>query len=249
MHQSLKLCLWILFFIPILGHAKKFQNAYVSFDLPPNWNCQLEGTEWVCISRFADKSKEAIIILTAKQVGPSDSLEAYEAHLRTARSLPNPKGPPSQSKVIHVQNRRIANHPWIDGMHMGSEVPSYYTRYLGTVKESIAILVTFSAHKTSYTKYSNDFLKAIESLRVIASKDLLSNRQAVGIRPGNETIGSPIGAHIPGFDGDQLPPEPTSSGSRSLASYLLFLAFILGAVGVYLYLKSSKKSGSGKKRR
>src|SRR5690606_2019872 len=131
------------------------------------------GTEWVCVSQFSQKSKEAIIILTAKEVGPTDTFQAYTAHLKTARTLPGPRGNPAQSKVYQVTQRQISGHPWVDGMHMGSEVTSYYTRYLATIKDRIAILVTFSAHKAHYTKYSNDFLKAIQSLRVVTSKDLL----------------------------------------------------------------------------
>ena len=70
-----------------LAHAKRFRNAYVSFELPPNWNCKLEGSEWVCENDFSAKTKEAIIILSAKEVGPTDTLPAYMAHLQTPRTL------------------------------------------------------------------------------------------------------------------------------------------------------------------
>ena len=60
----------------------------------------------------------------------------------------------------------------MDGIHLGSEVETYYTRYAATVKDSLGILVTFSAHKDHYSKYSNDFVKAIQSLKVIAPKGL-----------------------------------------------------------------------------
>ena len=76
-------------------------------------------------------------------------------------------------------------------MHLGSEVPYYYTRYLATVKVQIAILVTFSAHQRYYTKYSNDFFKAILSLRVNAP-----NKIGTGLapmRPGSESLGASIG--------------------------------------------------------
>ena len=237
------LLLGLLLLLPCVGFAKKFQNAYLSFDLPPNWNCTMEQTEWICISQYSQRSKEAMIILTAKQVGPTDSFDRYNSKLKTIRTLPNAKGLPTQSKVIHVKNSQIANHPWVDGMQLGSEVPSYYTRYLGTIKDGVAILVTFSAHKAHYTKYSNDFLKAISSLRVIATKELLANRPAAGVRPGNETIGAPIGAHISNLlESDQLPPEPTR-GKDNSAFYILLLALILGGTGVYLYFKPSKKAG------
>jgi hypothetical protein len=161
---------------PQLAQAARFHNAYTSFELPPNWKCQREHTETVCTSRYGKKSKEAIIILTAKEAGPSDSFANYLNYLKTPKTILTKAGKPNQSKLLHVKDRNIANHKWVDGMHLGSEVTSYYTRYLATIKDRIAILVTFSAHQAHYTKYSKDFIRAIESLRVVATKDLLANR-------------------------------------------------------------------------
>lgn len=222
------------------AHAKRFRNAYVSFELPPNWNCKLEGSEWVCENDFSTKTKEAIIILTAKEVGPTDTLPAYLAHLQTPRTLPGRGGTPTKSKIIHVKERMIANQMWIDGLHEGSEVGPYFTRYLATIKDRIAILVTFSAHKQHYTKYSGDFIKAVESLRVVATKDTLNDR-AGGAGGGGgtpETIGAPIGQNIPTFDSEGLPGE---AGPRSpLVTWGLF-ALILAAVGAILYKRMNKK--------
>src|SRR5271156_4831665 len=91
------------------AHAKLFRNAYVSFELPPNWNCKLEGSEWVCENDFAGKTKEAIVILTAKEVGPTDTLAAYLAHMQTPRTITGRGGVPSKSQIIHVKERMIGN--------------------------------------------------------------------------------------------------------------------------------------------
>ena len=40
--------------------AKKFSNGYIEFELPPKWQCVIEGSEWVCQSENADRKKEAI---------------------------------------------------------------------------------------------------------------------------------------------------------------------------------------------
>lgn len=226
-----------------IAQAGLFRNAYISFQLPPNWNCQLEGTEWVCISQYSQKSKEAIIILTAKEVGPTDTFQAYMTHLKTPRTIPGPDGKPVQSKVYQITNRQIANHQWVDGMHLGSEVSSYYTRYLATIKERIAILVTFSAHKTHYTKYSKDFLNAIQSLRVVASKDLLENRAAKDVRNANETIGAPIQDIMEGSLGPESFPEEDSSLFSDDTLTYLGLLLIAAALGVYFYLKSGGSFG------
>jgi len=233
-------------FLSLPAQAKLFSNAYVSFELPPNWDCRRDGTEWVCISQFANqKPKEAMIILTAKEVGPNDTLAGYTAHLKEPRTLPNKSGPPTQSKVFEVKQRLVNNQPWIDGLHLGSEVTDYYTRYMATTKDRIAILVTFSAHKLHYTKYSSDFIKAINSLRVTATKDLLNrgpkiNIGATGSGPGSGgVIGPPVIGPMGDITADNPPPE--ASGDRGLLKKLLGLALILAAIGIFLFLQYRKK--------
>ncbi len=225
-----------------LAHAKRFRNAYVSFELPPNWNCKLEGSEWVCENDFSAKTKEAIIILTAKEVGPTDTLPAYLAHLQTPRTLSGRNGAPTKSQIIHVKERIIGNQMWVDGMHLGSEVGPYFTRYLATIKERISILITFSAHKQHYTKYSGDFIRAVESLKVVATKDTLGRSGSEGGRGrdgSTETIGPGVGQPIPADYGDGAPAEGSGRGGGALN--LLILALLIGAVGGYFYMRSKKK--------
>ena len=61
--------------------AKRFTNQYTEFELPGGWECQLEGTEWVCQSLNKDRKKEAIIILAAKLRGERDDLAEYQNYL------------------------------------------------------------------------------------------------------------------------------------------------------------------------
>lgn len=238
----------LIFTMAFPARGERFHNAYVSFELPANWKCVREHTETVCTSSFDKQSKEAIIILTAKEVGPTDTFPAYQTHLQTPRAIPGPDGKSQTSKVLHVRERNISNHKWLDGMHLGSEVTSYYTRYLATIKDRIAILVTFSAHKTHYTKYSKDFIKAVDSLRVVADKNLLSDRPNLQVRGANETIGAPIGQILPQHAIEELPPE-ASGGLGGNASLLLGLLLILIAGGVYGYLKFGRSPQSKKKRK
>ncbi len=239
--------LFSLFAVVLLStpaHAKRFRNAYVSFELPPNWTCNLDGTEWVCVNEFSPKAKEAIIILTAKEVGPADTIPAYLAHVQQIKTIPGPDKQPIKSKILHAKERQIAGHIWVDALHEGSEVASYYTRYLATVKDKIAILVTFSAHRSHYTKYSADFIKAIESLRVVATKDLLSDKPQVPSRTNQETIGAPIGSSVPvDLTPTQLP-EESSSAMGGNAEKFLGLILLLAAIGFYFFMKRSKKTKS-----
>ncbi len=223
------------------ANAKSFRNAYISFELPQSWNCNLEQTEWVCRSESTKESKEAIIILTAKEIGPTDSLQSYESHLNNPITLNLKTGGTSESKIVYkAKTVQINDQAWIDGLHMGSEVPNYFTRYLATLKGRIAVLVTFSAHKQFYTKYSQDFFKAVMSLRAIETKNLINNPE---IRPGNGTLG-------PGSFQDKMPIDMINSddlqangggGRGSSKMMLLGIALILAAAGLYIFLKKKQK--------
>ena len=141
-----------------LAWGKLFHNAYVSFELPPNWNCKLEGAEWVCENDFSKKQKEAIIILTAKEVGPADTLANYTNYLQSAKTLPGKNGAPSKSKVINVQQRNIGNQLWINGMHEGKmrSRPTSTSGYMATIKDHIKRFSSCSARTW------NDFLQVLK---------------------------------------------------------------------------------------
>lgn len=216
------------------AHAKVFRNAYISFEMPETWKCNLEQTEWVCRSEQTKESKEAIIILTAKEVGPTDTFALYESHMNTP--------PTAESKIVYkTKSVQINDQPWVDSLQLGSEVPNYFTRYLATIKDKIAILVTFSAHKQYYTKYSQDFFKAVMSLRVIASKNLLAKPDLGPIRPGSETLGAPIGSAMPAEMLQSEGPDVANKGKDNKKKLLLAGALILAALGAAIFLRAQKK--------
>ncbi len=239
----LKTLLSLAFLTPVISHAKLFRNSYVSFELPVKWDCSLVDTEWVC--RNTDigqqRDKEAIIILTAKEVGPADSFQAYEAHLKAQKILPSSAGQAVRSQILNVTQRQINGHPWVDGMHLNSEVRDYYTRYLATVKDRIAVLVTFSAHKLHYSKYTSDFFRAIESLRVLSTRGLMNSQTLGSVRPGSETLGANIQTALPADFGEDLPEEGSGGSGSGSTQMILAVAVLLGAIGAYLLLKKNKK--------
>ena len=238
--MKIKTILLFSLFLGLTAEAKVFRNAYVSFEMRDDWNCNLEHTEWVCRSNNDKSSKEAIIILTAKEVGPTDTFESYVAHLNNPQKTRS--GAPS--KVVYASKKvQINDQPWIDGLHMASEVNNYYTRYLATIKDRVAILVTYSAHKDVYTNYATDFFKSVQSLRVIATKNMLADKSIGPLRPGSETIGAPINAAMPGdMSGVEITQNSGGSGGGSKTKNLLMLiAILLAGAGIYIYLKSNKK--------
>lgn len=216
-----------------LVQAKVFRNAYIAFEMPDDWNCNLEQTEWVCRSGKLPDMKEAIIILTAKEVGPTDSFPMYESHLNSPISA-NAQTASTKSKMIYkAKYVQINNQQWLDGLHLGSEVPNYFTRYMATIKNKIAVLVTFSAHEKFYAKYSTMFHNAIMSMRVIASQNLSSRPEMGPLRPGSETIGQTINSAMPADMYSGKDEKKSNNGTLLIGLFLILCA----GLGYYLYRK------------
>ena len=88
---------------------------------------------------------------------------------------------------------------------------------MATIKDQIAILVTFSAHNKLYAKHSANFEKTIQTLRVIATKDLLNRPDLGPLRGGGELLG-------PGSVGGAAPTDLlVDSGDSSTAGKKGFL--------------------------
>jgi len=185
------LVVFCLLAFSINAHSKTFKNAYIAFEMQDDWKCSLEQTEWVCRADDPQEAKEAVIILTAKEKGPTDNFTIYEQHLNS----PIETFPRLGAKMISIlkysaQKSKINDHLWLDGLHQDSEVKNYFTRYMATTKDQIAILVTFSAHNKAFAKHSINFEKAIRSLRVVAARDINKYMAAEKLPFGSERFGA-----------------------------------------------------------
>lgn len=232
------------------AQAKRFTSQFCEFELPPGWECALEGTEWVCQSTNEDRKKEAIIILAAKERGPQDSMMEYEAYLKKTKTFNLPGGKTQVSEAKDIKVREVNGQPWVDALHLASEVPGFYTQYLATVKESLGIAVTFSVGKDFYDSYRGVFENIISTLRVFVPKKYQQGGE-FELKTGDEQL---LGdAVIPDADnrlniGVQRQKGEVGSGS-STDDYLLY--GIGAAVVAFLIAKSrkKKKGGSDKKKK
>lgn len=221
-------------------YAKRFQNAYVSFELPDHWDCHIETSEWTCQGKN-QAQREAIIVLAAKEVGMQDSLAQYMSYLQNPKQIANLKGSPMKSDVSQtVKKRKIANHEWVDGQHLHSELPYYYTRYLATTKKQIAVLVTFSAKKSVFSKYSYAFIRAINSLQVTAVNRLgegSGGQYSGGGGGGGGSLGGSVQSAFPidMYSQEELPAEPDAKKKR-MKRLLLLLLLGVGSIAVYFFL-------------
>lgn len=232
----------LISFFSMDAQAKRFANGYTEFELPVGWECFLEGSEYVCQSENEDRKKEAIIILAAKKRGPQDTLVEYQKYLSQPRVYTLPGNKKQVSEAKNVTTKTINNHRWVDSLHLASEVPGFYTRYLATVKAGIGVAVTFSVTKSMYNAYKGIFDNVIASMRVFAQE----NQNLSGIRLGKKNAGDSFADAT--FDNQDeafdlnVPTVRKKKTESSGTNDFLFLV-IIGVVAVLVIIKLKKKKG------
>jgi len=175
---------FILNFIPE-AEAKRFTSQYLEFELPTGWDCFLEGTEYVCQSDNKDRKREAIIIFAAKIRGEQDSLDQYMTYLKQPKTFTLPGGKTQVSEAKYSKITPVNNQQWVDSLHMASEVPGFYTRYMATVVGELGVAVTFSVGRDFYDAYKPVFDLVINSMRAFAPKNLTNPNMKLAAKDSN----------------------------------------------------------------
>lgn len=249
---------FLLFFcvFSIHAQAKLFQNTYISFEIPEEWECKSFGTDWVCHSKLKGKNVEALITSTAKIAGPNDTLDAYKSYLERPKSWFNLKKEQIVSEAWKAPKKAFINKfPWIDSIHKNSEIKSYISRYVVTVccqntSSKLGILVVLSAHQNHYTKYSADFIKTVNSLRVMDIEKAISEvraAQAAGAGSGMSSYMDSLFA-----DDSEADLEGSQAGKILGMSPLQLGTLALLALGGLAYFMIKRKKGKrmrGRRRR
>lgn len=229
------------------SHAKRFSSRYCEFELPPGWECALENSEYVCQSENADRKKESIIILAAKIRGEQDSLDEYMAYLKKTKEYTLPGGRKQVSEPKSVKLSRINDQQWVDALHLASEVPGFYTRYLATVKEDLGVALTFSVSKDLYTTYQPIIDKLVSTLRVFRQK----KAEMADLRSGKtedpnfaDTTFNPNSAMD--LQANKTQKRGNDGGDDDGMTLILLLAAVVGIV--LFVLKKKKKKTKPKKK-
>jgi hypothetical protein len=213
------LVLMALFLVPSLAHAARFTNQFIEFELPPQWQCNLEGAEWVCQNTNEAKKKDAIIVLAAKLKGDQDSLDQYLQYLKSAKTYTSVQGKTVKSEVKYAKTVSLQGQVWVDSLHLESEIPGFFTRYLATVKADIGVLITYSVNKAKWGDYVSDFDALVNTLKVFrtpnapinanpASKNLFdtapipTNLNPEAVFPTDHQGGAPEANRPRGSNGD-----------------------------------------------
>jgi hypothetical protein len=223
--------------------AAKWANQFTEFELPPSWACNLEGAEWVCQNTDEAKKKEAIIVLAAKLKGDQDSLDQYLAYLKAAKSYTSVAGKPMKSEPKFAKTVNLNGQPWVDALHMESEIPGFYTRYLATVKDDIGVLVTYSISKNKYQEYQKEFENLTRTLKVFRKSG------GINVAPANtnlmntqipQTVSEgtvfPGGLNVQGGSDQRQAPRTASGGNDDLLMY-----GVIGAAVIALIIFKKKR--------
>ncbi len=251
MYRAGQWVLLTLLLLPSLSFAAKFSNEYCEFELPMGWSCFLERSEWICQSENKDRQREAIIIIAAKTRGEKDSLDHYLNHLRSTKTflLPGGKTQVSEPKYARPWTSTVDKHPWIDALHLASEVPGFFTRYMATIKEDLGIAVTFSVAKDHYDAYQGVFQSVIDSMIVFRRRDA----KAIDMRTDKKDVYVTDIPRLESGKGDydisvRQGSATNKLGEKGESSWILYL-LILAGLGFGAYKLKSRKSAAVSKKK
>ena len=217
--------------------AGKFANQFTEFELPPQWTCNLEGAEWVCQNADENKKRDAIIVLAAKLKGDQDSLDQYLACLKAVKSYTSIQGKPIKSEVQFAQLKNFNGQGWVESLHLDSEIPGFYTRYLATVKEDIGVLITFSVNKAKYKDYLKDFDSLTATLKVFRKQGGLNQN------PATTPIGQIVTIPAEMQQGSVFTPVTGSDEPKKRKSSDNSLLYILVGAAVVGFILMKKRRG------
>lgn len=230
------------------SQAKTFQNSYVSFELPDTWKCVQEGVAWTCDPQGPSRSKEAVIVLTAKVAGPEDNLDHFLTYLKEPKKLITDVGTPMPSQAVYARETAIGGDKWIEAQHIGSEIPDYTTLYLATVKSHLALLLSFRPPAAILNSTLPSFTRPSRPSRSSPPRSCWRWRIRAP-KSGWSVIGSQIPRAL-------SPPPPTGSSTpekgpvsaRSIGLGLAALILAIATIWRFFSARSSKFS-NGKRMR
>lgn len=226
-----------------IGSAVALTTAYISFDHPEDWGCELAQGVWICQSKLDSDRRESVVLSIATVATDWDTLENYEAYLKKGRTIEGEDGKPVESKVSYTRRRKIRELTWIDSLHQNSELPGFWTRYLATVHKAgqhkIGILVTYVVSEEKYADFAPKFERMVASLKPNESFDLNEITKQTGTAmPGTDTLGPTARDILEPLRKKPTPPPPKPQASGSLVWIALIV--ILGAAAAFFYFRKKK---------
>jgi hypothetical protein len=222
--------------------AFALKTAYVSFDHPEGWRCELSQGVWICQSTLEGERRESVVLSIATMATEWDTTDNYLEYLKKPRTITDDQGKPVESKVTYARKRDINGVIWVDSLQVNSELPGFWSRYVATVHNKLAILITYVVSQEQYNRLAPQFERMVASLRPNAEFDLnIASKQGEAPLPGSAKLG-PLQANILR---ERLKPaakvevaeEPGGDSTMTLVATVV----LVGAAG-YWFLRRRKKT-------
>ena len=216
-------------------------TAYVSFDQPEGWNCELAEGVWICQSTLEPDRKESIVLSIATVAGEWDTLDNYETYLKKPKTIQDEEGNELTSKATYVRRRNINGVNWVDSLQFNSELPGFYARYLATVHRNLAILITYIVSEDRYSSLGSQFERMVASLKTNDEFDLSHPSKTGDVMvPGSEVLGSKLNALVRNRVGKKKAAEVVAPAPENNPAALIGVLLLVVLSGYYI-LKVRKK--------
>lgn len=221
--------------------AKVFQTQFIKFTLPPNWSCRQEELDWVCQPDNAAERSEVILIVVTKAVNEvDDNFPKYESVLKTPKDMRDLLGNAYKSDIKYVRKRDLKGHPWMDSLHRGSEIPGFYTRYVASIREKVAGLITYSIAESTYPKWSPIMDSLVDSAEIFFDPKAFA--EAMNTRPGS-LLASRNG--VKGRAGPELEVDLNKSGGaaggQADKTQIIGGLFLAAAIAYFIWKRKQKR--------
>lgn len=237
---------FILFAFPLYGKTK-FKAPYVSFDIGKDWICKSFGVDWICHHYIQKGERPALIIITAKEGVTSDNLDMYFQIFNQNQT--------AFSKRNYTKKISIHRQLWIENFDRNTKT-NLFSRHVVTVccdkgKEKVHVFIGFYAYEELYTKYANQFLISIKTLRLSTNLRQIIDQ----IRRQTDQHRKNMASYIENilFETDREDDMAIRRQGKSFGFLItLFSVFILlcfAGAFYFFYYRKTKKTKYRKKRR
>jgi len=222
--------------------------AYVSFDHPEGWRCELVQGVWICQSTLETEKRESIILSIATKASEWDSLENYEKYLQQPRTIQDEEGNSITSEITYTRTRTINGFKWVDSLQHNSELPGFWTKYLASVmstrQNKYAILITYVVSEEKYSVLAPQFERMIATLKPNAEFDLnIPSQQGDGPLPGSNKLGPSQTDLLK--ERLNLKSKKSSSGSKPSPSNIIII--VVAGAAILLLLRRIRKAKARQK--
>ncbi|MEI7440494.1 MAG: hypothetical protein WCK43_02555 [bacterium] len=147
--------------------AKSFRSKFISMELPPNWDCQQEELDWVCQPDNPNLRNEAIVVIVTKAVNPpDDTFDKYKEYLKQTKAMRDLLGKGYTTQVKYVKDKKIRDQMWVDSLQIGPEIPGFISRYVASIKEQVAGLISYHVAESVFAKWAEVLDKMIDSAEI-----------------------------------------------------------------------------------